>query len=298
MIYNLIGYRKRFLIFMLACLSLVALLASDCLALGGDAEDCAKETGELFLDISVSSGDCIEVVLGSLEYACGVLIELSYDTERLSFLTFAVDEELSSLAVVSCSDADGNLRVLIDSIENFCGVWARLFFSVNEMENGALGQGEALSRITASACAAYEATDGGFARLCFGDASAEVDLRGDITLDNAGQENESAVSAQLLDICGAAEGYAVLRVCGKAGGALAAGFEVTVSRENAVGRYTGCRVLPLSENGGEYSLAMLLPLASGAYVTVRRFEYCGGEVISIDKVYCFFVNGLDIERVG
>lgn len=300
MIYNLRRYCRKFFFLALAVLILFVALASDCLAFEEDTTVYTNEESALLLEAFVSDGGCIEVTLGSMKSACGILVTLLYDTELLSFLTFAKSETLSDETIVSCFDLDGELRVLIDADENFDGIWCRFFFSVNETKPNEITESMLLSEISVLADSAYEKSESGYRELFFDDATVRLDLNDCFDGEQSEVDRLDSVSMHCFDFERVIErGYAVC-ISGIADrNTLAAGFEITVSCENITESYTAYRILPFAAgNDREYTVIILLPPRESFYVTVREIGYSGKTVIIEEKTYCFFVCGSNVERVG
>lgn len=301
MIYNLRRYGKKLFALTLAVLILFVVLASDCLALEEGTAEYIGDESALFLEALLSDGGgCIEVTLGSSNSACGVLAKLSYDPERLSFLTFAKCETLSDGTTVSCFDSGGDLRVLIDADENFEGTWCRFFFSVNETTPNETTKNKLLSEITVSTVSAYEKSESGYRELFFDDATVLLDTSDCVDGEQSEVDRVDSVSMQWIDFESTVERGCAVCISGITDrNTLAAGFEITVSCENITESYTAYRILPFAtENDREYTVILLLPSRDSFYVTVRELGYSGKSVIVGEKTYCFFACGSNIERVG
>ena len=299
--YNLRKYCKKSFALAVAVAILFVALASDCLAFEESASVRVGDEEVLFIETLVSDGGgCIEITLGSSRSACGVLATLSYDPEWLSFLTFVKNDALSEQITVSCLESNGNLRILIDSDENFDGVWCRFFFAVNETKLDGAGDGKLLSEIAVSTDSAYEKSESGYGELIFDDVTVRLDLSECFDHEQGAVGQGDSVSVRWIDLNGALEKRCAMCLSGFSDkDYFAAGFEITVSSENLAETYTVSRVLPASAGDAwEYAVIVPLPFRDSFYVTAREIGYSGKNVIVEEKTHCFFVCGSNIERVG
>lgn len=318
--YNLKRVGKKILAIVLGAAVTLASFGTNCLAfeesteIGADeesAETCVQEEstapdgrqeGRLSLEASVSEdGGCIEVILRSSHSSCGALATLFYDSERFSFLTYAKSDALGEFTNVSCSDANGRLRILIDADENFDGgVWCRFFFSPNETTSNELAESQLFFEISALIHSAYEKTETGYRELCFEEAHLSIDCYECLDREPIGIEKDGEVSMQRLELGNGVDKYSAFCISGRSFAAgFAAGYEISVSCEDLTERYVSHRALPLAnEEKQDCTVILFLPPYESFYVSIQRIVYSGKRVIGDEETYCFFVSGSNIERVG
>lgn len=261
-----------------------------------------RQEGMLSLEASTSEdGGCIEVTLSSTRASCGVLVTLSYDPERFSFLTYAKSDALGELTNVSCSDSNGRLRILIDADENFFdGVWCRFFFSPNETTRNDLTGSELFFEMRALIHSAYEKTETGYSELRFEETYLSFDCYEWLDREPIGIENDGEVSMQRIESGNDTDKYRAFCISGRSFAAgFAVGYEISVSCEDITERYISYRSLPLAKKEEQdCAVILFLPSYESFYVSIQRIVYSGKRVVGDEETYCFFVSGSNIERVG
>ena len=295
MIYNFSRYRSRLAIFTLAMLILLGALTV------GGTENIGA-VAQLTLRAALSDdGRYIEVSVGSPQAVCGVLATLFYDSERLAFMTFAKSDGLGESADLSCTDADGEVRFLIDGEENFENdSWCRFFFEIKENSDCADRTEACRFEFSLAVSSAYFLSDDRYREIVFADGEVLPECGEDERQETSEEEPKTTAEADWTDFGLMLEGYcAVSFSCFAEQGCFAAGFEVSVSCENVTEIYTVTRALPVdTDKRQKYSVVIFLPMRESFYVEVRAIGYTPRGRIDKEDKSSFFISRSGIGPIG
>lgn len=299
--YNFNRYCFKLAMLVLAILLLFGELTVGCLSSDSEA-DKNNENSRLTLTVLLSDDrKYAEISAGSAQVICGVLATLFYDSEKLTFLTFAKGDGMKESANVSCTDTGGRLRFLVDGEENFeSDGWCRFFFEINEDYIPDTLTEACFLEFAVSVESAYFLSDNGYSEICFEGESVLLELDEKPNQDKNEETNTAAIVADWIDFGTIFDGYCVLSLSGFAEkDSFAAGAEISVSCENITEFYTVTCILPAkADEKQKYSVIIFLPMREQFCVGIRQVAYSAREVTVSEEKYCFLVSGSEIEPIG
>lgn len=301
MIYNFSRYCVKPVLIIIAVLLVLGVLTVRGAATDGGSEG-NDEVPRLILSVlKFDDGGYIELSVGSSQVLCGVLAEIVYDAERLTFLTFSVGDGVGGSVVVSCADDCGDLRLLVDGEDNFeSDVWCRLLFAVNEDYIPDSAAEDYCSELVVSVVSAYALSDDGYAEICIEKASAFLELGETPRQDEDDEAVMHTVSADWVDFGTILEGYCAISLSGFAEGeAFAAGFEIWVSCEGIAEFYTVTQVLSArSHEKRKYTVIVFLPMRDSFRIEVTAVGYTPIGAARNEDKRVFFISGSKAEPIG